>query len=587
MRTHRSPWHRHGHPPRSARRRSVHPLRWLAALALLGALAWLVGQPGSAQAASALRDTAPVAAQRDTSPLAASRACAELAGLSLAEAFGAGSAVRSAREQGEGEARRCVVSLTLAPAIGVELRLPPQGWTQRYLQMGCGGLCGSISQQVAAADGCPVLQAGGFVTGATDMGHQGMGGEFGRDPVRRSDFAHRAQHLTAQVARQVIAAYYGRPPAYAYFSGCSDGGREALVEAQRYPDDFDGVIAGAPALLFQVQNSLFHGWQARSNTGPDGRPVLKADRLPLLHREVLRQCDALDGQVDGLIAQPLACQPQLAPLRCADGQAGTDCLGNAEVAVAQRFYDGPRDPVSGVRLTGGQPQPGSELAWAGVYVPRGDEPGLFSEVVALAAIRHLVFETPPAADLPLSAFGFSQATFDRLQARHPLFDASNPDLRAFAARGGKLILWHGWADPHISPLNTLRYHQAVAQQMGAAASGFERLYLLPGVYHCGDGEGASAVDLLTPMLRWVEQGEAPAAIEARAPAPRQPPSGAGQPVGVGAVATASAPPPGPVPTTPVVQRWTLQPIPGERTGPWRLPAWAGDGWFTPYVPRGD
>jgi hypothetical protein len=483
------------------------------------ALAGLAGPgAGAAQMTQAAGGPASQVAQGVILP---TRPCADLLQVDLADIGGAGSRVVRAAESTENNVAVCAVEGTLAPAIGFKVSLPTKSWTQRYLQLGCGGLCGSISLRAGAADGCTPLQTGGFVLAATDMGHQGMGGAFGKDPQRRADFAHRGVHVTAQAAKKLIRAFYGRAEAYSYFNGCSDGGREALVEAQRYPGDFNGIIAGAPAMNFQVQNSLYHGWQARSNTGADGKPILVASRLPLLHAAVLKQCDKLDGQADGLLADPRACHVDLAAVQCKPGADPASCLSAAEVDTVRRLYDGPRDTATGTRLTIGGPQPGSELAWAGVFVPRSAQEPIYSAIIAMDSVRNLVFEQDPPASFTLADLRFDQPTFDRLQARHRLFDATNPDLAAFNQAGGKLILWHGWSDPHISPLNTIAYHDAVERQMGrATANGFERLYLLPGVYHCEGGEGPSSIDLLTPMLEWVERGVAPQGVVARTAAPK-------------------------------------------------------------------
>ncbi|RZT09156.1 feruloyl esterase [Duganella sp. CF402] len=496
--------------------------------------------------------------------------CNKLLQLDLTEIGGAGSRITTAQETSKDGVTVCAVEGTLAPSIGFVVQLPVQTWTQRYLQLGCGGLCGRASLDVAAADGCVPLTAGGFVTAASDMGHRGMGGDFGQDPQKRADFAYRGVHLTAVAAKKLIRAYYGQAPRYSYFNGCSDGGREALVEAQRYPDDFNGIIAGAPAMNFQVQNSLYHGWQARSNSDGQGKAILTAARLPLLHAAVLKQCDALDGQSDGLIADPRACRFDPAPLQCADGQPGADCLGAAEVDAARKLYDGPRDAATGQRLTAGGPQPGSELSWAGVFVPRSANEPIFSERIALDALRNLVFETNPAASYSLKDLAFDLATFQRLTPLHALYDATNPDLSAFAKAGGKLILWHGWSDPHISPLNTIAYHEAVQAYMGKEqAAAFERLYLLPGVYHCGGGEGPSAIDLLTPAMRWVEGQQAPQGVVASQsnrsrpvfPYPLQARyDGAGHPD-----AAASYQPAAPAAS-------------------YASPAWAGSGFYAPYAP---
>lgn len=504
-------------------------------LAALAAMSCLLMSPAQAADKPAPRPTAVV-------PAGAS--CADLAKVALADIGGPGSRVTSATEGTSNGAPACTVEATLAPSIGLRLVLPRQTWTQRFMQVGCGGLCGRIPTEVGAADGCVPLNAGGFAIASTDMGHQGNSAEFGRDPQQRADFAWRGVHLTALASKKLIKAFYGRAPSYSYFNGCSDGGREALVEAQRFPDDFDGILAGAAAMNFQVQNGIYHAWQARANTGADGKAILVAARLPVLHQAVLKQCDKLDGQADGLIADPRACRVDLAALQCKAGATDTSaCLTAPEAEAARRLYEGPRDPQTGERLTAGGPMPGSELGWAGVFVPRSANDPIFSEMIALGALRNMIFEDNPPADFKLADLRFDKATFQRLRARHPLFDATNPDLSAFAARGGKLIVWHGWSDPHISPMNAIAYHEALHKRMGAQAASFERLYLLPGVYHCGGGEGPSSVDFLTPMMEWVERGIAPRAVTARTPAPGQGHASFGQPPAL-AGAKPAGPPPG-------------------------------------------
>ncbi len=457
-------------------------------------------------------------ASTEATPVRPIQACANLARVDLIAIGGAGSRVTNTTETTGVEGQPvCAVRGTLAPAVNFAVELPTRSWTGRYLQTGCGGLCGHLSLQIGAADGCPAVKAGKFVVASTDMGHEGNGGEFGRDAQRRADFAYRGVHLTAMAAKKLIRAFYGQAARAAYFSGCSDGGREALIEAERFPDDFDGIIAGAPAMNFVVQNSLFHAWQARSNTGPDGRAVLLASRLPILHAAVLKACDGLDGTTDGLVSEPGECRFDVASTVCRTQQDPATCLTPAEAEAARRFYDGPRDPQTGERLTQGGPQFGSELEWAGVYVPRAADEPIFSAMIANASMANLIF--PDGQPATTADVRFDRATFDRLRARHPLFDATDPDLSRFAARGGKLILFHGWADPHISPLNTIGYHRALGRQLGIArVAAFERLYLMPGMAHCAGGEGPSAVDLLSPLIAWVERGTAPVAIVVSTPA---------------------------------------------------------------------
>ena len=443
-------------------------------------------------------------------------ACAALTQTDLSDIGGSGSRVVSASESSRDGVAVCAVEGLLAPQIGFKLELPTTTWAQRYLQVGCGGFCGHSDSRPGVADSCKPLKTGAFAVASTDMGHKTIDTTFGDDPQKRADFAHRGVHLTALASKKLIQTFYGRKAEYAYFTGCSDGGREALIEAQRYPEDFNGIIAGAAALNFQVQKVLFHGWVARANTGPDGKPIILASHLPILHKAVLAQCDVLDGQIDGLISDPRLCRFDPSVVQCKVSADNAKCLTAPEVEAARRIYDGPKDPASGERLIVGGPQPGSELAWAGLFVPVSADQPIVSQQIAEQSIRSLVFETNPPEDFKLANLRFDKSTFERLRPLHALYDATNPDLAPFASRGGKLILWHGWADPQVSPLDTLAYHEAVEAHMGKARTeSFTRLYMLPGVYHCGRGEGPSEVDLLTPIMAWVEKGQAPGAIVAR------------------------------------------------------------------------
>jgi len=442
--------------------------------------------------------------------------CAELASVDLSAIGGAGSKVTSAKEVVK-DANFCEVEGVLKPAITFKVLLPTDSWQQRFLQVGCGGLCGRIQLQLDGAAGCFPLDSNGFVIAATDMGHALGDINFGNDPQKRRDFAYRAVHLTAVATKQLIQTFYGRKAAYAYFSGCSDGGREGLMEAQRYPADFNGIVAGAAANNFQVQKAVYHSWQAQSNTDANGKAVITAAQLPLIHNAVLAQCDAQDGQVDGLIADPQSCHFNPAVLSCArlaPGSAnGHNCLSDTQLATLHRLYDGPRDPKSLERLTVGGPLPGSELAWAGIFVPKKTGDLNYSESVALSTLKYLNYEKNPPASFSLKEVKQTAQMLADLSKLHPLYDATNPNLQPFYAAGGKLILWHGWGDPSVSPLNTLAYHQALGETLGLVTRDkFERLYMLPGLYHCSTGEGPSMVDFLTPMLNWVEQGIAPDSV---------------------------------------------------------------------------
>jgi len=433
------------------------------------------------------------------------RSCASLADLDLSKAADKPARVVSARE-GESLGRKvCEVIGVVEPQVRFRVRLPVEGWDGRYLQTGCGGLCGRISDEVHQVHGCAPFEKVELAIAATDMGHEGPGPDFGADPQLRIDFAHRGVHVTAEAARAIVAAFYGRPAERSYFIGCSDGGREGLMEAQRYAGDFDGIAAGAPAFNFQIQNTFYHAWNARSNTGADGKPILVAADLPVLHRAALKACLAEDG----VIADPrrrCAFDPKTA--LCAPGQTD-DCLSAEKVEAARKIYEGPRTG-DGVWLTIGGPQRGSELSWAGVFVPKPGSDEIFGRMIAGGTIAFLAFDPNPPKTYGLNELGFDAATFERLKPMHALYDATNPDISAFASRGGRLILWHGWSDPHISPLNTIAYYKAVRAALGAeTAEAAVRLFLIPGLYHCEGGEGFTKTDVLTPLIAWVESGKAP------------------------------------------------------------------------------
>ena len=437
-------------------------------------------------------------------PQASIAACETLASAGLDGVADAPVHIVSATPVGADGGQACEVKGTIAPKIGFFVRLPMATYTGRYLQIGCGGLCGEPPKDAPQANGCAPYERGEFAVAGTDMGHQGFAPDFGDDPQLRVDFAYRAQHQTALVAKALIKTFYGAAPTHSYFSGCSDGGREALIEAERYPDDFDGVAAGAPAVNFLVQNTFYHGWNAASNTGADGKPIITATDLPILHKAALAACKAVDGVID----DPLRCAFDPAGARCKDGQSA-DCQSAAKVAAARKIYQGPQDK-DGVWLTPGGPLPGSERAWEGVYVPNAGSSDIFSRMIAGGVVDHIAL---PAGQKG-GGLTFDRAFYAAMLPQHPLYDGTNPDLTAFAKHGGKLILWHGLSDQHITPVGTIAYAQAASAALGADADQTMRLFLFPGMYHCGGGEGATTTDVLTPLIAWVEGGAAPAALVA-------------------------------------------------------------------------
>jgi len=404
----------------------------------------------------------------------------------------------------------CHVRGYVAPQVRFELQLPERAaWNGKFLMQGCGGLCGAAQPAT-----CEDVLARNYAVVTTDLGHSGQAWQtlWARDNLQAEvDFAYRGTHVVAVAAKAILAAYYGRPQERAYFRGCSTGGRQALVEAQRFPADFDGIIAGAPVFSETGISALHLIWSGRANLDAQGRPILAPADVELLHASVLAACDAADGVRDGIIEDPRSCAWEPGRLACA-GPPAAGCLGPAQLAVARRLYDGARDSA-GRALTPGGLSKGSEYEWVPYFVGR-DGPATFAPGGPVDALyRYLLF-------MPDAGPAGSAADFDfdrdppRLALMETLYSPLNPDLRAFRARGGKLLLYHGWDDAEIPASHMVDYFTLVERAMGGAAAtrDFARLFMLPGVAHCRRGPGADAVDWLGYLEDWVEEGRAPESV---------------------------------------------------------------------------
>ncbi|WP_406492785.1 tannase/feruloyl esterase family alpha/beta hydrolase [Streptomyces sp. NBC_01604] len=487
------------------------------AAALLALVLVPVTGAGSAAGADASRPSFTAAGLADLPAVKPVLDCADVTGLDLDGVTGAPVTIRSATVVTTGAAAPyCEVRGTVAPANTIVLRLPVDGWTQRYVQTGCGGLCGSATINYGQASTCPVVRDGTVASATTDMGHQGQNdGSWALDnPQAQIDFAYRGVHVTAQVAKAVIKKFYGQRPAYSYFTGCSDGGREALMEAQRHPDDFDGIAAGAPANNMVVQNTFHHAWNVLTNKDADGKYILLADKLPLVHRAVLDACDALDGLTDGLLDDPRRCDFDPRTLVCEAGQDPSTCLTGAQAGVVQRLHDGATDAQGRKLEVPVSHEWGSEPEWT-LFVPSAQGQTVASENFVTSFARYLAHTNAPDPGFQLSDLEFTAESFWKTVQSSSYLAALDPDLGAFRRGGGKLLLWHGWNDQHISPQSTLAYYDAMRTTMGArAVDRFAELYLFPGVAHCGGGEGPNTFDVLTPVMAWAESATKPAAIVA-------------------------------------------------------------------------
>ncbi|MEJ2858381.1 MULTISPECIES: tannase/feruloyl esterase family alpha/beta hydrolase [unclassified Saccharothrix] len=410
----------------------------------------------------------------------------------------------------------CDVQGRVAPNIRFHLKLPTD-YSGRYLQLGCGGFCGELAT--------PTLRPCGTVPGnmavaTTDDGHTGTGDVPSvdaswaqNDRAARDDWQFRAPHVVSRTAKQVITRYYGAPPTYSYFSGCSGGGREALLLAQRYPDDFDGIAAGAPANHLSAL-VVHEAWLSHANTAPNGTPILTADKLPGLHAAVLAACDHLDGLSDGQLEDPRACTFDPATLLCPT--AGAACLTPSQVDTVRKLYDGPRTP-DGRRLYPAGQTRGSELAWTRWLIPTTETPSLAASL-ADAYLRNLAYPIG-TKHTTLANFTFTAPEFHRLTAEGVRANAMSTDLKAFHRTGGKLLLWHGWNDEAIPPAGTLDYYARLSAQHPEGLSDWARLFMVPSLHHCGQGDTLTTFDPLPDLIRWTEHNTPPTHITAQGHTP--------------------------------------------------------------------
>lgn len=387
----------------------------------------------------------------------------------------------------------CRVAGFIEDEIGFEVWLPPD-WNGRLQNVGNGGYAGALNYSAANA----AMEAG-YASATTDVGHRDEpGGGFGASwaenrPDRVEDFGHRAHHLLAVVSKEIVEAHYGQPQDYAYYTGCSSGGWQGLMEIQKYPADYDAIAIGAPAQNF-VRKETISMWMARQV--PE-QGSLTDELAEQVSAAAVSYCDSKDGVEDGIVSMPLQCDFDPAELACGSGSGGASCLSPAQVETARLAY-GFRTSEGGLSLYPGVTYGTSIRAIQGGGT---GQPG--------ALLRYLK-----------SDYQWSAETFDadrdipELEARYDdMLGATNPDLRAFAERGGKMILWHGWTDPGIPALNTIGYMQTVRDEMGSnAVDEFVRVYMAPGVNHCGGGVGPNQWDMLTPLVRWREEGVAPDSI---------------------------------------------------------------------------
>ena len=407
----------------------------------------------------------------------------------------------------------CFVQGTIDSNIRFELLLPrAEDWNGRFVMGGGGGYVGSIQNQAMTLSGVESPLRQGFATVGTDTGHQASviraNWALERDDLE-IDFGHRAVHVTAETAKTIIRLHYGNDIAYSYFIGCSRGGGQGTVESQRYPDDFDGIVSGAPAQDWAGIGAQFVQTQLLLYPDPAAPPVLDQAARTLLARVILERCDDLDGISDGIMSDPRECpfEPEDLPRCTADGN-GSECMTDAQVAAIRAIYDGPT--VNGEHVHPGLPF-GGEAALAGwgqwvVGAPNMLGPGFnnLHHAFGVEFFKYFVFDDP---DWDFRKYDFSTWAADT-RAASELLSSVETDLSAFERAGSKLILWNGWSDPALTAFGTIDYYEGVRREHENAAD-FARLFVLPGVLHCAGGPGPDQVEWLDIIQTWVEGGTAP------------------------------------------------------------------------------
>ena len=415
----------------------------------------------------------------------------------------------------------CRVAAVSRPSADSEIQfevwMPASGWNSKFQGVGNGGFAGAIEYGQMGN-----MVSHGYATASTDTGHHTVGTDASwaaGHPEKTVDFGYRAIHQTAVNARAIIAAFYGQAPARSYFNSCSNGGRQALMEAQRFPDDYDGIVAGAPANYWThlLANAV---WDLQALQA-DQDSYIPPKKLPAIQAAALAACDALDGLKDNLIQNPARCHPDPSTLLCAGAETDA-CLTAPQVAALKKLYAGGRTS-DGRQLfpgyaPGGEAEPGGWSVWI-----TGPSPS-HSLMYAFGTqfFRNMLYNDPAWDFHSFSADRDTKNADDKLAGA---LNATSPDLSRFLARGGKLILYHGWSDAAIAPQNTIDYYNSVTAKMGPdKVHSFVRLFMAPGVQHCFSGSGPNMFGQFSPgggdpdhdvdaaLEQWVEEGVAPETI---------------------------------------------------------------------------
>ena len=406
----------------------------------------------------------------------------------------------------------CDVTGYVAPQNKFELKLPlPGDWNQNFFFYACGGFCGFVIK-----DACNLGLARGYASATGNGGHDSVLGFDGiwaaNAPELQEDFGWRSNHVVTLITKAITTHYYGKPIKHSYMVGNSKGGQAVLLEAQRFPEDFDGLMPSAPVYDYTGRNTIAAAWFAQAVTDGRGGSVLTAEVAKVVHKSVLEHCGAQAGVEEGLVTDPPSCKWEPEMVACGSGSSGPDCLNAKQVAAVKRLMT-PATNSKGEVLYAYPYIPGTETQWAGwnyfgapspAYPPRFANMELPSQF-----LKYFVDEKIRAKGDALS-FDFDRDPATLARARR-IYDASSYDLYAFKARGGKIVLWHGWADGAMPATSSIGYYEGVTKLMGGRkqTEDFFRLFLIPGVHHGGGGPGLTEFDALAALEKWVEKGQGP------------------------------------------------------------------------------
>ena len=397
----------------------------------------------------------------------------------------------------------CRVAATLKPSsdsdIKIEVWLPASGWNGKFQAVGNGGWAGAIEYPAMAR-----ALTSGYATSSTDTGHTGGSASFALGhPEKVIDYAYRSEHEMTVAAKAIVNSFYGSGARLSYFNGCSTGGRQALVEATRFPNDFDGIIAGAAANP-KTHLDAWRIWMAQAML-KDTSSFIPSSKHPMIHQAVLAQCDALDGLKDGLIQDPTTCHFDPKVLQC-QGADAASCLTAPQVEAARVVMSPVRNRQTGALIFPGF-APGNELGWSRLL--GGPDP----YGTAVDEFKFIVFSNP---NWDWRTFDLERDTAKADEVSRGTLSALDTNLSAFASHGGKLVMYHGWADQDIAPQASINFYTSTlgATKPPAQSSEWLRLFMVPGMQHCGGGEGPNTFDMVPALESWVEQGKAPGQVVA-------------------------------------------------------------------------